>query len=307
MSPVAGEQGAGQRAILEEAGLAEGGFDLVWVVGPDAVRFLDGLLTQDLAAMQPGGVGRSFFLQPQGKLRHLLWVLRGEGRVGLLVDEGRGGMLTEDLGHYRIRVKADIEVDERPLVVVWGPKAREVTGAGNGWNEEDGRLLAALEGPVERVVVVGDRVANGVVTVGSAAVTAIRVAAGEPVMDLDVDESTIPQESGLVPAAVSFTKGCYLGQELVARIDSRGHVNRRLCGLVIAGDAGGAEGAAVWAGDREVGTITSVADSLEMGAPIGLGLIRREVEPGDRVEIRWADERVSAVVRALPMAGPSMP
>jgi folate-binding protein YgfZ len=292
-----------QRAMLEEAAVVEGGFDLVWVEGPDAVRFLDGLLSQDLAAMQPGDVARSLFLQPQGKLRHLLWVLAGAERVGLLVDDGRGDTLAADLRHYRIRVKADIRVDDRPVVVVWGPRARQVTGAGGGWAEADGRVLVPLAGAVERVAVIGEWAFEDVPMAGRLAVTAVRVAAGEPVMDVDVDESTIPQESGLVSESVSFTKGCYLGQELVARIDSRGHVNRRLCGLVITRNVLPPDGAAVWAGDREVGAITSVSDSLEIRAPIGLALIRREVEEGEEVEIRWETGSVAAIVRSVPMHG----
>lgn len=293
---------AEQRAILEDVALVEGGYDLVWVEGPDAVRFLDGILSQDLTGMEPGQVARSFLLQPQGKLRHLLWLMRGADRVGLLVDAGRGEMLAADLGYYRIRVKAEIRLDDRPVAVLWGPRAFEVAAAGPYWSEDGGRVLIPLSIPgVDRVVVVGEPVAGSIPMAGRLAVTAVRVAAGEPVMDVDVDESTIPQESGLVPASVSFTKGCYLGQELVARIDSRGHVNRRLCGLVVTRNVLPPEGSAVWVGDREVGTITSVCESLAVGAPIGLGLIRREVETNERIEIRWEGDAAPAIVRALPL------
>jgi folate-binding protein YgfZ len=143
--------------------------------------------------------------------------------------------------------------------------------------------------------------AAGARPVGLLAHTAVRVEMGEPVMGVDVDEATIPQEAGLETDAVSFTKGCYLGQELVARIDSRGHVNRHLRGVVLAENALPPDGADVMAAAATVGSITSVSESLQVGAPIGLGLIRREVDAGTAVEIRWPGGSAKAEVRALPL------
>jgi len=120
-------------------------------------------------------------------------------------------------------------------------------------------------------------------------------------MGRDVDHRTIPQESGLVASAVSFTKGCYLGQELVARIDSRGHANRLLRGLVVETNVLPPPGSTVFAGERDVGEITSVGESLQLRAPVGLGLIRKEVEPGGRVDLRWEQGSVPARVEELPL------
>ncbi len=120
-------------------------------------------------------------------------------------------------------------------------------------------------------------------------------------MGVDVDERTIPQEAGVVEETVSFTKGCYLGQELVARIDSRGHVNRLLRGVVIETNVLPPEGAGLWMDDRQVGAITSVAESLTVRAPVGLALVRREVSPGDRVEVRWDQGTAPAMVSELPL------
>ena len=123
-------------------------------------------------------------------------------------------------------------------------------------------------------------------------------------MGIDIDERTIPQEAGLVEAAVSLTKGCFVGQELVARIDSRGHVNRHLRGIRILTNLLPPQGAEIVAGDRTTGSITSVAESLELRAPVGLALLRREVAPGDPLQVRWDGGTAPAVAEQLPMAGP---
>ena len=84
--------------------------ELVWFSGADAIRFLNDLISQEIGDVEPGTVGRSLLLTPQGKLDHLLWVLRGEGEVGLIVDSGRGEDLAAKLARYRIRVDVEIEI-----------------------------------------------------------------------------------------------------------------------------------------------------------------------------------------------------
>ncbi|HSM01886.1 MAG TPA: glycine cleavage T C-terminal barrel domain-containing protein [Acidimicrobiia bacterium] len=291
------------------AGLAAGSHDLTWVTGDDAVSFLDGQLSQDIAAMEPGSIARSLLLEPRGKLKALLWVLRGEDRVGLVSDRGQGAVVVEQLERFRFRVDATISLDGRPVAVLWGPGSADVLRAAGhvppvGWRDEDQVLVAALPVGVPRYLTAGDAGldAAGATPIGTIAETAVRIEAGEPVMGIDVDESTIPQETGLVPEAVSFTKGCYLGQELVARIDSRGRVNRHLRGIVLRDTVLPPPGAEVVSGGDPVGTITSVGESMELRAPVALAMVRREVEPGSGVEIRWAGGSASAEVRNLPLA-----
>ncbi len=141
----------------------------------------------------------------------------------------------------------------------------------------------------------------GAMAAGRLAADAVRIEAGEPLMGVDVDEGTIPQESGLVPEAVAFDKGCYLGQELVARIDSRGHVNRHLRGVKLGSNVLPPSGAELWSGDRPVGAVSTVAESLELRAPVALALVRREVEPGETVEVRWEGGTAPAQVLELPL------
>lgn len=296
------------------AGLVTGAHGLFWVEGPDAVSFLQGILTQDLEAMAAGSVARSLLLEPRGKLVDLLWLLRGEARVGLVTASDRLDHTVEELRRWRFRVDAELRIDERPVVEVWGTEAAATVSAAHpvpdGWLDRDGVLVARVPlGPMERVLVAGAEepglLEAGADRVGTVVADTVRIEAGEPRMGVDVDEGTIPQESGLVPASVSFTKGCYLGQELVARIDSRGRVNRHLRGLRILANVLPPVGAIVFGLDRELGTITSVGESLDLRAPIALGLIRHEAEPGTEVTIRWEGGEARARVEDLPMLVPA--
>ncbi len=234
--------------------------------------------------MESGQVTRSLLLGPQGKLDHILWVLRGDDEVGLITDGGRGEDLAATLARYRIRVDVEIEQSDQPVWIVVGESADE-TGT---WSLIEDGLEADVSWPgIQRTLVVGQRpdLEEG----DAEEYESLRIAAGEPHWGVDVDEKTIPQESGLVEATVDFTKGCYLGQELVARIDSRGHVNRHLRILEIEG-AGAERGVSLEADDKKVGTLTSVSNS------IGLALVRRELAPGDLVSVGG----LNAVIREIP-------
>lgn len=298
-------------AMRRGSAVATGCHELVWVRGADAVSFLDGILSQDIETMEPGAVGRSFLLQPQGKLRALLWALRGRDEVGLVCDAGRGMVVVEDLNRFRFRVDVSIE-DPVPVVTVFGPGGSAVLReAGTpvpegGWerNEEVVVAAAGLHN-LPRFFVAGIDVtaitAAGATRVGGVAVTAVRIEAGEAVAGVDVDDSTIPQEAGPVESFVSFAKGCYLGQELVARIDSRGRVNRHLRGLQISENVLPPAGADVVHGDSAVGTVTSVSESPTLRAPVALAMIRREVAPGDSVNLSWPGGGTTATVHELPM------
>jgi len=294
-----GDVTAEYQTIHEAAAVVEGQHALVRVVGPDAESFLDSLLSQELVGLADGRVVRSLLLGPRGKLRALLWVVRTGDEFVIVSDREAADSVVEDLTRFKLRVDLTIGPVE-PVVDLVGPQAAGVLAATS---------LAALQAPLgalDRFFVLDPKVdqlaAAGARPAGRLAYTAARVEMGEPIMGEDVDESTIPQEAGsLVTEAVSFTKGCYLGQELVARIDSRGHVNRQLRGVVLAENRLPPSGAEVVAGGEPVGSITSIAESLLVGAPIGLGLIRREVEPGTEVEIRWEGGTAGAQVRELPL------
>lgn len=299
------------RALRSATGYVTGNSELVWVRGPDSVDFLDGQLSQDVVAMPVGTTARSFLLEPKGKLSALAWVLRGDSTVGLVVDAGRGEQVIDRLARFRFRVDADVALDDADVLEVWGPDCGGVAeqmgiAAGTGWST-DGRVTTALldGGVLERFVVagVGAEVLEdaGFSPAGRVAADSVRIEAGEPVMGVDVDEGTIPQETGLAGAAVSFTKGCYVGQELVARIDSRGHVNQRLVGVEIATNVVPPRGAEVVSDGRAVGVVSTVGESLALRAPVALARVRTEVADGDEIRLRWDGGEVAARVRDLPM------
>ncbi|HEY5891383.1 MAG TPA: hypothetical protein VIW94_11895 [Acidimicrobiia bacterium] len=259
--------------------------ELVWFRGPDAVKFLNDLISQEIGAVEPGSVTRSLLLDPQGKLDFMLWVLRGEDFVGLVTEDGRGDELVARLSRYRIRVDVDIELESSPtyLIVGAGPeKPGRFAQTGNA-------LIADISWPsLPRLLQIGG-IMPDLPEVDPSELTAIRIGDGIPVFGVDVNEKTIPQEAGVVSDAVSFDKGCFLGQELVARLDSRGgRVNHHL--RVLEFESPVPVGTKLSAGDREVGTVTSAAGTS------GLSLLWREVEPGDLVSA----DGVPTTVKELP-------
>ena len=290
-------------ALRRECGLVPGRWEVVWVEGPGAVPFLQGLVSADVEELSERGVCRSFLLTPRGMVRFSLWVLKEGDRLGLICDRGEGPDLAETLEYYLIRVKARVRLDPRPVSALVGPATPWTEALEEGrWEQsgEDFRAFTPLAG-IPRVFFTGEA-PGGIRPVGELAWRAVRVESGEPEVGRDLDGRTIPQETGeLADAAISFDKGCYLGQELAARIDSRGRVNRTLRGLEVRTNLLPPEGADVWKDERKVGRITSVAESLELMAPVGLSLIRRGTEPGDQVRIRWEEGEAPARVRALPM------
>jgi hypothetical protein len=253
--------------------LADAAPDLVWFRGPDVVRFLNDLLSQEIAVMSPGEVRRSMLLNPQGRIDHLLWVLRGDDEVGLVTDPDRGADLAATLGRYRIRVAVEIEQSTDPRWLVIGPFS-EAAGL---WTRSGDGLVADLSWTaVPRFLVLGERPELPAIDVE--ALESLRIDSREPVVGVDIGSSTIPQETGLVPITVDVDKGCFLGQELVGRIHRRGHVNKQLRVLQFPGQAA-ETGSEITRGELTVGTLTSVSGSA------GLATLRREVEPGETVMV----------------------
>ena len=213
--------------------------------------------------MSVGEVRRSLLLGPQGKLDHILWVVKRENEIGLITDPGRGEALAAALGRFRIRVDVEIESEPDPVwLAVEGDPSDDLVGIDVSWSA------------VRRILLVGERpdISSGAVE----RYEMLRIRDGEPAWGTDVDDTTIPEESGLVSKSVDFTKGCFLGQELVARIDSRGgNVPHRLRWLELSGDVD--RGSVLISDGKEVGRLTSVTGDL------GMALVKRQVEPGDLV------------------------
>ncbi|MBI2709451.1 MAG: folate-binding protein YgfZ [Actinobacteria bacterium] len=273
--------------------------DIVRVEGPDAGQFLQGQLSQDVAGLAPGAAAWSLLLQPAGKVVAWLRVQRaGPEAFALDVDAGWGAAVEARLRTFLLRTKATITVEPGvPWLAVRG---------------EPFDVEGALPPPGPGVVgadLIGTHAEHaaapaGAVVVGDAGWQAWRIRAGIPALGAELTEATIPAEAGpwLVAASVSFAKGCYTGQELVARIDARGgHVPRPIRvleaeGPVTAGDV-------VRDGEGDVvGSVTSAAPApdgavaLIPGRAVALAPLRRSVGVGARVLIRTSVGDVAAAV-----------
>ena len=283
------DDGSAYELLRNKAATISGLSGLVWIVGPDAVSFLDALLSQNIASMKTGTAAPSLLLAPNGKLRATLLVMRGDDRVGLVCDADTVPVVVGDLTRFKIRVDVEIYADERTVWDVWGPDAPatlDATPEAGRWNESDAGLLVQFPfrfSAIPRIIVVGDQ--PDLPVVAAAAAEVIRIEVGEARMGVDLDDGTIPQEGVDIAATVDFRKGCYLGQELVARIDSRGHVNRRLCGVLVPGEHILIPGSEINHDGKTVGTVSSVAHSVAMGGGIGLALVRVEVDDGAEVTV----------------------
>lgn len=307
------------------------------VAGRDRADFLQGLLSNDIVALQPGDGCYAAMLTPQGRMVADMHVLAGPER--LLLDVG--GSVAEGL---RARLDAlvfteDVRVENLTAGLatygVHGPGARAVAEALTGAGRTAGPAIcehrpfamgpsAGLLARTDDLGVEGYRLmvgrpaaedlrsaleAAGAVEVGRGACETVRVESGRPAFPIDMDSETIPLEAGIADRAVSFDKGCYVGQEVIIRILHRGQgrVARRLVGLTLenGADAGSRlplRGAAILSGDEEVGRVTSAALSPSLGAVIALGYVRRALAdaPGSPVEVALGADRAPAVVTVLP-------
>ena len=276
--------------------------------GSGAIEFLDGQVTNELAGLRAGEGRYAAFLTHKGHMLGDLRVLAVGAQPGgepqeLLLDTERVALQGLFDMIRRFKVGFDVELHkrtlERGLVSVIGPLAAEVAGAGSLGAEEHANVALELGG-IEALAIRTDLgvdllcesadtgalaallARRGAPPVEEAAAECLRIESGRPRYGVDLDESVIPQEAGLNERAVSFTKGCYVGQETVARLFYRGRPNRRLRGLRLAQPA--EPGAEIRGGERVLGRVSSAAFSPVFGA-IALALVRREAEPGEHVAV----------------------
>lgn len=277
---------------------------LVAVRGPDATSFLQALVSQDLEPVGEGETVAALLLHPQGKLDVAFRATRLPADRGdtwwLDTDADHGPRLAARLASYRIRVKVDVEDRTAATALAsvvgqaWaGPVPDTTIAIPTTWGDDPGTDVIGDTEAVRAFVA-----ATGLRPGTDAELEALRIAAGIPRLGVDVDETTIPQEAFLERDAVSFTKGCFVGQELVCRIDTRGHVNRYLRRLSLPGDRVPPRGAALERQGAVVGTVTSAAEVPGEGRVVALGMVRREVEPPAELVVRWGDTEAVAEMRA---------
>jgi folate-binding protein YgfZ len=287
--------------------------DVVAVDGPDAGSYLQGQLSQDLTGLEPGSSTWSLLLQPNGKVEAWLRVHRAGDEAYLLdVDAGWGQAVVARLARFLLRTRATIGDPEARSVLALRHAADFVAiGAGGAVAGDPTWTAGPVVGPavagVDRIAPRGvdateAALADGVDLVPAAALERHRIAHLVPAMGAELGPDTIPGEAGqwLIDASVSFTKGCYTGQELVARIDSRGNTVPRPIRLLRVGEGEGtpALGDPVRHQGTEVGRVTSVAPALGPGvAALVLAVVGRGVAPGAQVEV-GSDESASVATVA---------
>lgn len=275
--------GEGGSAVIER--------DVISVVGPDAGRYLQGQLSQDVVAMSAHSAW-SFLLAPTGRVEAWLRVHRIDDEDYLLeVDAGWGDAVLTRLKRFLLRTKADISEPQRRALVQrrWSPDLVRI-----GQEGPEGAIVAPAIGPhvagADVLLRMGAGAAAKFAVADLVPVESLerhRIAHGVPRMGAELTDETIPGEAGqwVIDASVSFTKGCYTGQELVARIDSRGNnVPHPIRLLSVVGDV--AVGDVVRLDGAEVGAITSSTPSLGDGLPcLALARVGRAVEVGSVVVV----------------------
>lgn len=268
--------------------------EVAWVEGPDAASFLHGLLTQDITGLTAGETTPALLLDARGRIRVQMRVRRdGAEAFTLLLREGSGGRLVDALTDFHFSEDLDVLGPEPATLLTLAGVDRESAGALG-----DLVIDGEVPGTVDLLTEDPDAALTGLgaVSVPEGSLEVRRIEAGVPIVGIDTADTTLVQEAGLETLAVSFDKGCYLGQETVARIAHRGGVRRLLRGLSL--DRAVRPGAAVLHEGREVGHATSVGVSPAHG-PVALAILRTEAEPGDEVRVAGA----TAEVVELPFPG----
>lgn len=328
-------------AVCEKAGLIDLSFRTqVKLTGEDRADFLQGMLSNDIKALQPGDGCPATLLTEQGRIVADLRVYALESAILLDMDARIKDKTIQALDRFLIADDVEIEdlSAQQVTVAVQGPSSAEVLSAAGlsplpekdlqhqGTALADATLADAsiriirsdqtgkggyeLHIPNNQAAHVWQALSqiDGILPAGQRALNMLRVEAGIPWYGVDMDEDRIVLEVGL-DQAISFNKGCYLGQEVVERVSARGHMNRQLSGLLLqnTGQDGALPTVLPTNGDKlfhdakEVGWITSVVTSPRIGRPIALGYVRHEyMQPGTQLRIDRPGTGMIAKVTKLP-------
>ncbi len=321
-----GDPGREWRAAREGAAVFVPVRRFMLATGDDRATFLHGMLSNDVKSLVAGSGAYAAFLTLQGKVVSDLRVYADADALLLDTLAWRVSGLREALERYIIADDVELaDADEQPLIGLEGPLAAavaaEVLGLTGLPNQPLAHVKGAVEGRPVRAIVASECERVGVLLsgpadcaaplfdacreagarpLGTTALDTLRIEAGIAWAGIDMDESTLLQETGR-DAALSFTKGCYLGQEVVERVAARGHVNRHLVGLWCDGARIPDPAARVLVDGREVGYVTSGTRAATAGRPIALAMInRKHIEPGGAVGIGEGADAIAATVTSLP-------
>ncbi len=325
-----GEVESEVRAAREGAGVIDRS-DRAYLTasGPDAASFLQRMTSNEVSGLEPGQGRYGLQLDAQGRIIADFYLLRMDDHILLETDWARREPLREVLEKHIIADEVEIRDASQQLasLSVEGPQSGRLlkaalsqgtlpgTEMNHVWvrlheapvlvvrlsetGEEGFRLIFVVE-QAQNVweALTAQRRHVDWKPVGQGALNILRTEAGIPWYGADLNEQTLPPEAGLEGRAISYTKGCYLGQEIVERIRSRGHVNRKLVGLMLGGDSLPAAGAKLLRNGKEVGVITTAVHSPTLEADIALGYVRREhLERGTKLDVEGGG---AAEVTTLP-------
>lgn len=261
--------------------------------GADRVKFLNSFCTNDIKRLAPGQSCEAFICNVKGHVIGHVNVLAREDALWLDTVPGQAAKLLAHLDRYLIR--EDVQLADRTADY----RAMLVTG------QQNAGFDVAMAGPPAYLLWLNDEeeLPGTFIPCGREALEIVRLERGYPWYGIDITDDNLPQEVERTAQAISFTKGCYLGQETVARIDALGHVNKTLCGVAFQGVEVPAVGLELKTGEKVIGQVTSAAWSPQFGRPLALAYVRRgHNTPGTLLQSSLGE----ATVVGLPVTTPSL-
>jgi tRNA-modifying protein YgfZ len=300
-----------QRALLAGEAYADlSAHDVLSVTGPDRLTWLDSLTSQRLATLQPGDSAETLLLDPSGRVEYAARVVDDGETAWLLMDAGTGAGLAAFLQRMRFLLRVEVADRSAEFATVgsfgFGPERAPVVWsdpwsavAPGGWQYAADEPDSVTGWSWTESLVPRDALAS-LTLVPEDAAEALRIAARRPRAATELDATTIPHELDWLRSAVHLAKGCYRGQETVAKVHNLGHPPRRLVLLHLDGSEGGlpAHDDEVALGDRVVGRITAAARHFELG-PIALAVVKRATDPAAALVVRTADGEVAAAQEVI--------
>lgn len=289
-------------AVAEQGRAAEGSVLVVaaperaavLVRGRDRTSWLNGLITSDLAKLAPGQASYSLLVEKKGRIQTDLVVVPSETTLALAVPAELRDAIVSTLDHYLVMEDAELVPADLDFFFAHGPRANELRGAAPYFGTLDllgkgGAVFAVEKSERARLDAALEKI--GAVMGDDAGWEALRIERGLPRFGVEVDTTMYPQEASLEKLAVSFDKGCYLGQEVVYMLENRGHVKKKLVPLDLEGEGAPEKGAKVTAVEgAELGEIKSSAIGPLGGKPVAIAMVKwshakpgTEVRVGDRV------------------------
>lgn len=272
---------AAARAFREGAACVElPGRAVVEVAGRDRARFLHGMCTNEVKKLLPGQGVRAAAVTRQGRMTAVIHLLALDSTIRLFTDRDIVPALLGSWGRFLVADDVTFKVLDGDVFGVYGPQAREtldlpVLPDGHGLVREGRTIVRDARIAADGYEVLGSLTP----TASASAWQSERIAAGVPLWGADMGPDLLPMEAGLEPVAISYSKGCYIGQEIIQRVKTYGEPPRMLVSLAF--DAPVAAGTAL---EGDAGRVTSAAAHPVTGAPIGLALVRKEFKaPGTRV------------------------